>query len=216
MTQLASLIDEIFRSWAYKILVWSFFMFLMLEALLLTLGNTALLPFVSFPIYNIPFINCKTGLTGFKQAVSLLSDLCNPSVTCLFDALLYVTSHLNACLGVTKASILHLNLKPMAQSITQRDTMDFVILFLHLPQIPIILSFAGTCIVLHGRMLIWSLSGVYFCKEQITKTELSGHENGQNFAEIDCCYGRFRLPCFQFTQKRTMEIPLRLLACCPV
>lgn len=74
--------------------------------------------------------------------------------------------------------------------------MDFVILFLHLPQIPIILSFAGTCIVLHGRMLIWSLSGVYFCKEQITKTELSGHENGQNFAEIDCCYGRFRLPCF--------------------
>lgn len=56
--------------------------------------------------------------------------------------------------------------------------MDFVILFLHLPQIPIILSFAGTCIVLHGRTLIWSLSGVYFCKEQITKTELSGHENG--------------------------------------
>lgn len=69
--------------------------------------------------------------------------------------------------------------------------MDFVILFLHLPQIPIILSFTGTCIVLHGRTLIWSLSGVYFCKEQITKTELSGHENGQNFAEIDCVTGGF-------------------------
>lgn len=126
MTQLASLIEEIFRSWA------SFFMFLMLEALLLPLGNTVLLPFVSFLINTIPFTNCKAGLMGFKQAVSPLSDLCNPSVTCLFDALLYVKSHLNACLQVTKAEILRLNLKLLslkAQSLTQQDTMNSVIFF---------------------------------------------------------------------------------------
>lgn len=126
MTQLASLTEEIFRSRP------SVFVFLKLEALLLTLGNTVLLPFVSFLIYNIPFTTCKAGLMGFKQAVSPLSDLCNPSVTCLFDALLYVKSHLNACLQVTKAEIRRLNLKLLslkAQSLTQQDTMDFVILF---------------------------------------------------------------------------------------
>lgn len=141
MTQLASLTEEIFRSWA------SFFMFLMLEALLLTLGHTVLLPFVSFLIYNIPFTTCKAGLMGFKQAVSPLSDLCNPSVTCLFDALLYVKSHLNACLQVTKAEIRRLNLKLLrlkAQSLTQQDTMDFVI-------------FSPTCPNLQYFIISWNL-----------------------------------------------------------
>lgn len=58
-----------------------FFMFLMLEALLLNLTKNSVAAICKFS-YIIPFTNLKTGLTGFKEAVSLLSDLCNPSVAC--------------------------------------------------------------------------------------------------------------------------------------
>lgn len=68
--------------------------------------------------------------------------------------------------------------------------------FFHLPQIPNILSLAGTRVVYQGRMLVLSTFSVHFCKEQITKTELPGDENVENFAEIDSCYRCFHLPCF--------------------